>query len=403
MLRQKLAKITLIGLARAFVREEFQIVDANGPIRACRRNRSRRSSEDIMTSSITISDTRAWSLVLLGGSAGLGEAWFKGYWDTDDLTTALRVLARATRTADRPRSALHGITRPISDRLRRLRPQDKKRDRRNIGAHYDLGNDFFEHFLDPTMMYSSAIFPSPEATLEEASVEKLDRLCRLIGLAPGDRVLEIGTGWGGFAIHAATRFEAIVTTTTISAEQFAYARDRVNRAGLSDRIVVLHDDYRDLSGTWDKVVSIEMIEAVDWREYDTFFEHCCKLLKSGGTMGLQAILIEDDRFERAKNTQDFIKAHVFPGGCLPSNDAILRSVAKVTDFTMTAKVAFGPDYAETLRRWRTNLHSDEAALAALGLDRQFLRLWDFYLCYCEAGFDERSIDVAQIVLTRADT
>jgi cyclopropane-fatty-acyl-phospholipid synthase len=402
MLRQKLAKIALLGLARAFVRDELKIVDADRTIRACRRRRPHRATDNTMTSRITISDARAWPLVLLGGSAGLGEAWFKGYWDTDDLTTALRVLARATRTADRPRSALHGVTRPISDRLRRLRPQDKQRDRRNIGAHYDLGNDFFEHFLDPTMMYSSAIFPSPEATLEQASVEKLDRLCRLIGLAPGDRVLEIGTGWGGFAIHAATRFGATVTTTTISAEQFAYAQDRVERAGLSDRIDVLHDDYRDLSGTWDKVVSIEMIEAVDWREYDTFFERCCKLLEPGGTMGLQAILIDDDRFERAKNTRDFIKAHVFPGGCLPSTEAILRSVERVTDFAMTAKVTFGSDYAETLRRWRTNLHSDEAGLASLGLDQQFLRLWDFYLCYCEAGFDEQTIDVAQMVLTRTD-
>ena len=399
-LRENLSRVALTGLARLFVADELEIVDAGKATRVGRRTGTRGPSNEILRARLTVSDSRAWPLILLGGSAGLGEAWFNGWWDSDDLTTVLRVLARATRSADRPRSLVHSVAGPITDRLRRLRPEDKKRDRRNIGAHYDLGNEFFEHFLDPTMMYSSAIFPSPESSLEEASIEKLDRLCRLIDLQPGDRVLEIGTGWGGFALHAASRFGANVTTTTISAEQYAYASERVAAAGLADRIEVLHDDYRDLSGTWDKLVSIEMIEAVDWREYDTFFGQCCRLLRPGGVMGLQAILIESERFERAKNTRDFIKAHVFPGGCLPSTDAIMRSVDKVTDFRMTASTSFGADYAETLRRWRTNLHTDETRFESLGLDRRFVRLWDFYLCYCEAGFDERTIDVAQMVFTR---
>jgi cyclopropane-fatty-acyl-phospholipid synthase len=343
---------------------------------------------------------RAWPLVLLGGSAGLGEAWSKGYWETSDLTAAIRVIARATSVADGPRSLLQKVGGPITDRLRRLRPQNKHRDRQNIGAHYDLGNEFFEQLLDPSMMYSSALFSSPSLTLEEGSIAKLDRLCQMIDIRPGDRVLEIGTGWGGFAIHAATRFGAYVTTTTISAEQYVYAKARVAAAGLEGQITVLSDDYRDLSGTWDRLVSIEMIEAVDWRDYDTFFAACCELLVPGGVMGLQAIVIEPDRFERAKNTRDFIKAHIFPGGCLPSIEAIERSLERVTDFSVDEDFGFGADYAETLRRWRVNLHADEPKLELLGLDHQFVRLWDFYLCYCEAGFDEKMIDVVQMKFTR---
>lgn len=349
---------------------------------------------------IDIIDMRAWPLVLLGGSAGLGEAWSKGYWETADLTAAIRVIARATSVADGLRSLLQKVAGPVTDRFRRLRPQDKHRDRLNIGAHYDLGNEFFEQLLDPSMMYSSALFSSPSLTLEEGSIAKLDRLCQMIDIRPGDRVLEIGTGWGGFAIHAATRFGAQVTTTTISAEQYIYAKARVAAAGLEDQITVLSDDYRDLSGTWDRLVSIEMIEAVDWRDYDTFFSTCCELLVPGGVMGLQAIVIEPDRFERAKNTRDFIKAHIFPGGCLPSIEAIERSLERVTDFSVDEDFGFGADYAETLRRWRVNLHADEPKLKSLGLDQQFIRLWDFYLCYCEAGFEEKMINVVQMKFTR---
>ena len=354
-----------------------------------------------MRAQIEVTDLRAWPAILLGGSAGVGEAWSKGYWATTELTVALRILARAASIADGPRSLLQSVAGPITDRLRRLRSQDKHRDWQNIGAHYDLGNEFFGQLLDPTMMYSSALFASADVTLEDASIAKLDRLCRMIEIRPGDRVLEIGTGWGGFAIHAATRFGAHVTTTTISAEQCTYAKDLVAAAGLEEQITVLGVDYRDLSGVWDRLVAIEMIEAVDWRDYDTFFSACCDLLVPGGTMGLQAIVIEPDRFERAKNTRDFIKAHIFPGGCLPSIEAIERSLARVTDFRVDENFGFGGDYAETLRRWRVNLHADEATLATLGLDQQFIRLWDFYLCYCEAGFEEQMIDVVQMRLTRS--
>jgi cyclopropane-fatty-acyl-phospholipid synthase len=397
---QWICRVVLLVLARSFVRDELEISYGGQTRRASRRKSGRGGSVSKLRAQVDITDMRAWPLILLGGSAGLGEAWSKGYWETAELTTAIRILARATSVADGPRSLIQSFVGPITDRLRRLRPQDKHRDRQNIGAHYDLGNEFFEQLLDPTMMYSSALFPSPSLTLEEGSITKLDRLCRMIDIRPGDRVLEIGTGWGGFAIHAVTRFGAHVTTTTISAEQFIYAKERVTAAGLEDRITVLSDDYRDISGLWDRLVSIEMIEAVDWRDYDTFFSTCCALLVPGGVMGLQAIVIEPGRFERAKNTRDFIKAHIFPGGCLPSIEAIKRSVERVTDFSVDEDFGFGADYAETLRRWRVNLHADEATLASLGLDQQFIRLWDFYLCYCEAGFEEKMIDVVQMRFTR---
>ena len=393
---QTLCRVVLTRLVVGVVEDDLTLVFRGRTVRSGTRRPVPIREPERLHARIEVIDGRAWARVLLGGSAGLGESWSDGLWEADDLTSAIRILARATSRADGPRSAIHSVFGPVTDRLRRLRRQDKWRDRRNIGAHYDLGNEFFEHFLDPTMMYSSAIFPSPEMTLEEASIEKLDRLCRLIDIRPGDRVLEIGTGWGGFAIHAATRFGALVTTTTISAEQFAYARDRVASAGLGDRITVLSEDYRDLSGTWDRLVSIEMIEAVDWREYDTFFAACCRLLRPGGVMGLQAIVIEPDRFERAKNTDDFIKRHIFPGGCLPSIPAIERSLHDATHLEIAAIDAFGFDYAETLRRWRSNLHADGSSLESLGLDEQFLRLWDFYLCYCEAGFAEGMIDVVQM-------
>lgn len=397
---QRVCRFVLLALARSFVRDELEISFNGRTHRACRRSGNRVPRVPTLRATIEITDMSAWPLVLLGGSAGLGEAWSKGYWETTELTAAIRVIARATSVADGPRSLLQKVAGPITDRIRRLRPQDKHRDRENIGAHYDLGNAFFEQLLDPSMMYSSALFSSPSFTLEEASIAKLDRLCQMIDIRPGDRVLEIGTGWGGFALHAATRFGAQVTTTTISAEQYIYAKDRVAAAGLEGQITVLNDDYRDLSGSWDRLVSIEMIEAVDWRDYDTFFSACCELLSPGGVMGLQAIVIEPDRFERAKNTRDFIKAHIFPGGCLPSIEAIERSLERVTDFRVDEDFEFGADYAETLRRWRVNLHADEATLASLGLDQQFIRLWDFYLCYCEAGFDEKMIDVVQLKFTR---
>ena len=336
--------------------------------------------------------------VLTKASVGLGESYADGWWDTDDLPALLRLLDRNVRRADPYHRAVRRLTAPVTDPVRRLRRQDLRRDKHDIRAHYDLGNDFFERLLDESMMYSSAIFPTTDSTLIDGSIYKLDRLCQRIGLGPDDHVLEIGTGWGGFALHAAQNYGCRVTTTTISDRQFAYARDRVRVAGLEDRITVLDRDYRDLDGTFDAIVSIEMIEAVDWREYDTFFRSCPERLSPHGRIAMQAITIPGQRFNQAKTRKDFIRQVIFPGGCLPSIEALLASSAKVSDLSLIDLEEYGPHYAETLRRWRTNLHDTWGDLGSLGLDDRFGRLWDFYLAYCEAGFDDRDITVIQLVL-----
>ena len=389
VLPPSLARAVVTGLARRFVTDPLTIVDGRrtwhfGPAPA-----------DGPT--IRVLDERAWPLVLAGGSAGLGEAYIREWWRTDELTGALRVLSRAVARTERWRTGLQRMASPVSEPIRRRRSPDRIRDRNNIAAHYDLGNEFFERLLDPTMMYSSGWFESETDSLETASLAKLDRLCRAVGLQPGMRVVEIGTGWGGFALHAARNYGVHVTTTTISRRQFEYASARVEEAGLEDRIVVRDDDYRDLTGSFDRVISIEMIEAVDWRELDGYFAACASLLVPGGSMGLQAILIDDDRYERAKHTNDYIKEFIFPGGCLPSFGSIERSGA-AAGLSIRRSEWFGSSYAETLRRWRANLYRHEVDLRAFGLNEAFVRMWDFYLSYCEAGFEERSIDVAQIVL-----
>lgn len=386
-----MARAIVIALARRFVRDPLSIVEGGrsftfGP-----------SADGGPT--IVIRDERAWPLVLGDGSAGLGEAFIRDWWRTDDLTGALRSLSRAIASTERYRTGLHRLAAPLTEPLRRRRSPDRARDRENIAAHYDLGNDFFELLLDPTMMYSSGWFDSPDESMEVASIRKMDRMCRSLELSPGMRVVEIGTGWGGFAIHAARHYGVHVTTTTISREQFTYATERVRREGLEQRIDVVEKDYRDLDGTFDRVVSIEMIEAVDWRELDGYFDACASLLQPEGSMGLQAILIDDDLHDRAKATNDFIKEFIFPGGCLPSFGSIGASSA-AAGLAIARAEWFGDSYAETLRRWRTNLHHRKDDLVPLGLDDAFVRMWEFYLCYCEAGFEERSIDVAQIVLRR---
>lgn len=383
------ARAIVLALARRFVRDPLSIVE--------RRRTSSFGGVGRDGPTIEILDDRAWPLVLTGGSAGLGEAYIRRWWTTDDLTATLRVLSRAMAVAEPWRTGVHRWAAPVTEPLRRRRAPNRMRDRNNIAAHYDLGNEFFELLLDPTMMYSSGWFDSPDDSMEEASTAKLDRLCRAIGLQPGMEVVEIGTGWGGFAMHAAQEYGARVTTTTISHRQFVYASERIRASGLGDQVTVLEDDYRDLTGSFDRVVSIEMIEAVDWRELDGYFEVCASLLRTDGRMGLQAILIDDDRYERAKDTQDFIKEFIFPGGCLPSVGSIERSSA-AAGLEVTGIERFGRSYAETLRRWRVNLHLHQDELSPLGLDDAFVRMWEFYLCYCEAGFEERSIDVAQIVL-----
>jgi len=392
-----------MGRAAAFALLDRIIGGEITVIEAGERHRFGRGAPDAygrapLAATIHVHDPGVYRRVLTQASVGLGESYADGWWDTDDLPTLLRVLDRNVRRADRHLRAARRLTSPVTDPVRRLRRQDLRRDKDDIRTHYDLGNDFFERLLDESMMYSSAIFPTTASTLFDASIHKLDRLCQRIGLGPDDHVLEIGTGWGGFALHAAQNYGCRVTTTTISDRQFVYAGDRVSVAGLEDRITVLDRDYRELDGTFDAIVSIEMIEAVDWREYETFFRSCIERLSPHGRIAMQAITIPDQRFDLARTRKDFIRRVIFPGGCLPSIEALLAASAKVSDLSLVDLEEYGTHYAETLRRWRSNLHHTWGDLGSLGLDDRFGRLWDFYLAYCEAGFDERDISVVQLVL-----
>jgi cyclopropane-fatty-acyl-phospholipid synthase len=353
-----------------------------------------------LAATIEVDHPGTYRRVLRQGSVGLGESYADGWWDTPDLTSLLRVLDRDVRRADPLLSAWHGLTNRVADPLRRLRRPDRGRDRRNIQAHYDVSNAFFERMLDETMMYSCAVFPDADASLADASNHKIDLLCRRMHASPDDHLLEIGTGWGGFAVRAAEQFGCRVTTTTISDAQYEYARDRVRMAGLENRVTVLPLDYRDLEGRFDGIVSIEMIEAVDWREYDTFFAACSRLLGPSGRLAMQAIVIPERRFEQAKTRKDFVKQVIFPGGCLPSVDALVDAAARVSDLALVDIDEIGAHYPETLRRWRRNMARDADDLASMGLDSRFARLWEFYLAYCEAGFEERDVSVVQLVMAK---
>jgi cyclopropane-fatty-acyl-phospholipid synthase len=394
------ARAVLLAALERITGGEVGLLERSGRLRWFGQPSSGPGGRDPLRAVLRVHHPGAYEAVLLRGSIGLGTSYADGWWDTDDLPTLLRLLERNVRRGDPARRSVRRLTGPVTDGMRRLRRPDPEQDRDDIRAHYDLGNDFFERWLDETMMYSSAIFPTEDATLAEASVHKLDRLCSRLSLGPGDHVLEIGTGWGGFAVHAARRYGCRVTTTTISDEQFTYATARVRAAGLADRITVLDQDYREVRGQYDAIVSIEMIEAVDWREYDSFFAACDRLLRPGGRLGMQAILIPHQRFDLAKARRDFIKAVIFPGGCLPSIDALLRSSSRVSDLSLVDLEDIGLHYAETLRRWRANFDAACDGLPELGLDRRFSRLWEFYLAYCEAGFDEQDITAVQFVLAR---
>jgi cyclopropane-fatty-acyl-phospholipid synthase len=338
---------------------------------------------------------------LLRGSRGFAESYFEGLWDSPDTTAVVRLAARNVEGIDRLRRRLAPLRRPFQQAMAVFaRTQTRRRARRSIAAHYDLGNDLFELMLDPTMMYSSAIFERPGMTLEEASVAKLERVCERLQLGPDDHVVEIGTGWGGFAVHAAGTYGCRVTTTTISREQHDWAVASVRRAGLEQLVTVLLEDYRDLTGTYDKLVSLEMIEAVGWRHFGTFFKQCSDLLAPDGLMLLQAITIDDRAYEVEKAGASFINTYVFPDGCLPSLEVISRCVARRTDMQALALEDLTPHYAETLRRWRHNFMGNVKRAEELGYDRRFQRLWTLYLSWCEAGFAERRIGDVLLLLAK---
>jgi cyclopropane-fatty-acyl-phospholipid synthase len=321
-------------------------------------------------------------------------------WDSPDLVAVIRLAARNAFVIDRVRAVTAPLWKPRQRLRESRRRRTRMRSRRDIAAHYDLGDDLFERMLDPTMMYSCALFERPGMTLEEASVAKLERVCERLKLGPDDRVLEIGTGWGGFAVHAAVTRGCQVVTTTISRRQYDYAVQRARRAGVQDRVTVLMRDYRDLKGSFDKLVSIEMIEAVGWQHIGRFFARCSELLTPHGAMLLQAITIDDRAYEVEKASKSFIREYIFPGGCLPSMEVIMRNVARRTDLQAVGLEDITASYVETLRRWRHSFTANTDELARLGYDERFQRIWTLYLAYCEGGFAERRICDVQLLLAK---
>ena len=349
---------------------------------------------------IHVHDARLYGDVAFGGSVGAGEAYMRGYWSTNQLVDVVRLFVLNMAALDGLEGGFARLTNPLRKALHTLRRNTRDGSRRNIAAHYDLGNDFFRLFLDETLMYSAARFEYPGQSLYDAQVARLDRICRKLELEPTDHLLEIGTGWGGLALHAAQYFGCRVTTTTISREQWRLARERVREAGLEDRIEVLCRDYRDLDGTYDKLVSIEMIEAIGHSYYDTYFARCAQLLKPEGAMLLQAITIADQRYERARRSVDFIQRYIFPGSCIPSVAALTTSIARASDLRLFDLDDIGPHYATTLARWRQNFRANLPRIRALGYDDRFIRMWEYYFCYCEGGFAERVLGDVQMLLVK---
>ncbi len=355
---------------------------------------------DALHATVFVKDPALYECLVLRGALGVSESYMDGHWDADELASVIRIFARNRKAWEQLDGPLTALVKPSLKLFSAIRRNTREGSRRNIAAHYDLGNAFFELFLDETLAYSAGIFESPDASMYEASVAKFDRVCRKLALEPTDHLLEIGTGWGGLALHAAKHFGCRVTTTTISERQYEKARERIAAEGLEDRVEVLFEDYRDLEGQYDKLVSIEMIEAVGNDHLDSFMDCCGRLLKEDGVMALQAISIPDQMLEEHLRSIDFIKRYIFPGGELVSVGSVGRSAAHSGALRMTHLEDITPHYAETLRRWRWKMEANRTEMKRLGLDETFLRMWEYYLCYCEGGFDERSIGVFQAVFEK---
>ncbi|WP_460232192.1 class I SAM-dependent methyltransferase [Aurantivibrio plasticivorans] len=356
--------------------------------------------EGDLVAKIQVRNPAAYLNVLMRGTIGSGESYMQGDWTTPDLTNVIRIMVLNMSIVEKLDGDM-SIGSKVSNWILRLANINTLTgSKKNIGAHYDLGNDFFELFLDQEMMYSSAIYDDQHTSLDKAAVNKLRVICEKLKLNENDHLLEIGTGWGGMAIYAAQHYGCRVTTTTISQRQFEYASRRVEQLGLSGKIQVLLKDYRELEGRFDKIVSIEMIEAVGHQYYQSYFSQCSRLLKEDGLMLIQAITIPDQRYHAALKAVDFIQKYIFPGGCLPSNEVIAQHVSKDTDMQIVGLHDITNDYARTLKEWRHRFNKRLAEVKNQGFGDEFARMWEFYLCYCEGGFAERVISTAQILLAK---
>ena len=393
----------LARLGRKLMLQQFSRLE-HGEIRVVEADREhrfgRRTPRCELSVTVWVDHPQMYADAAFGGTVGAGEAYIRGLWRCDDLASLVRIFVVNRDLMNGMDSRWSLVSRPFLKLFHVLNRNSKHGSARNISAHYDLGNALYSLMLDETMAYSCGIFETPQSTLRDASIAKFNAACRKLALRPSDHLVEIGTGWGALAIHAAKHYGCRVTTTTISQEQHDYAREKIAEAGLADRITLLLDDYRDLSGKFDKAVSIEMIEAVGANYLDTYLAKCSSLLKDDGVMLLQAITIQDQYYEQASKSVDFIQRFIFPGSFIPSVGLIGESLARVTDFKIFHLEDIGPHYARTLQIWRERFFENIAAVRKLGYPDSFVRLWEYYLCYCEGGFAERQLGDVQLLLTK---
>ena len=355
-----------------------------------------------LSAHITVHDPRFYGALAFGGSIGVSEAFMQKFWSVNDLTKLIRIMAINQNAMDQLESLFNVFLKPILKCLHYLNQNSVKGSRINISKHYDLGNDFFSLFLDSTMMYSSAVFKNPQDSLYQGSMHKLEMICQGLELNAQDHVIEIGSGWGGFAIYAAQNYGCKVTTTTISKQQYLFVKQKIKDLKLTHKIKVLLSDYRHLKGQYSKLVSIEMLEAVGYQYYDTYFKVCSHLLKPDGIAFIQTITIADQRYEKAKHSVDFIQRYIFPGSCIPSLTALQNSITESSDLKIYQVRDIGDHYARTLALWRIAFFKRLSEVKALGFDDVFIRMWHFYLAYCEGGFKEKAISDIHLKLIKPD-
>lgn len=392
-----LAKIGRSGLLRALGQLQYGLLTLEEDGTSTQFGKP---TADGLQATVRVHDTRFWTELLAGGTVGAGEAYRQGWWTASDLTMVVRILVRNREVMQGMEGGLAKLAAPLRKLAHWSNRNTVQGSRRNIEAHYDLSNDFFELILDPTMTYSCGIYEREDSTLEEASIEKIDRLCRKLELKPGMRLLEIGTGWGAMALHAAKEYGAEVTTTTISQRQAEWAERRFHEEGMTDQITLLREDYRKLEGQFDRIVSVEMIEAIGWKFFDSYFRVLGERLTEDGLAAIQAITIRDQHFEEARDSVDFIQRYIFPGCCIPSVQALVDAATRASDLNLVGLEDITPHYVRTLAEWRENMFAHQDRVHELGLDERFVRTWDYYFSYCEGGFAERHIGDVQLLFAK---